>query len=126
VKKFTKENILGKKLKGIIYKLHVTEGALDLTHGAFTTIQEVYVPDKGICFNSKGFAFKTKSDRYNVPDEQENLFKIPPTEKLKEIEISDSLVEKIEGIVNQRNTINEISEELFDMKVYTNADDEDE
>lgn len=111
-------------MKGIIYKLHATEGQLDLTHGAFTIIEEVYVPELGLCFNSKGFAFKTDGSRYRTINNEHNLFHVPQPEKLKEIELESSQINRIQTIAHQRETVNGLADELFGIKPYENEDDE--
>lgn len=99
-------------MKATLYELYVAEGALDLTHGNFITIREIYIPSLGICFNSKGFAFKTNRGRYRK--NKEKTFNQPDPKRLGVIEISKVDANKILQLVNSRKTVNKLGRKIFE------------
>jgi len=50
-------------MKAILYEIQITEGALELSHGWSTTINEIYIPTFKIFINYKG-AWKFHKGRY--------------------------------------------------------------
>lgn len=105
-------------MKAILYELYVPESTMDWIHGSFTTIRELYIPDFKMCFNSKGFAFKTDAKRYAKNKPQKGMPQQPDPKKIKTIDMISNDVADIERIVNQRLTIDRLSEKYFDKKVF--------
>jgi len=80
------------------YKVSVTEGILDHVHGAYETIEEIYVPEPyNICINEKGYAFKATGPRADNKKKMKNVN--VPEDAIKQIDRWVSWKEKGEKIV---------------------------
>lgn len=84
-------------MKALLYKVSICSSSLDYSHGNFTEILEIYIPEVVVSFNI-GFCetlncFYTASSRY----EKATL--------IKELEISDSIVRDLLTIINTRTDI---------------------
>ncbi len=84
-------------MKGIQYNLIVSDSSSELGHGGEYTLTEIYLPDIGIAFNTKGFIFRADGDRYKraskrledvaVSNEDAKLFRqqVETEERAKEV-----------------------------------------
>lgn len=86
------------------YQVEVHESALERSHNMGRVIEEVFIPELGICFNDQGFAFKYHEIRNETKDAED-------------IEIDDNRANRIAIHVNRH-------EELQDwLKLFFNGED---
>lgn len=115
-------------MKAILYELHVALSSMDMVHSAWTTIQEVFIPGiggpgEGICFNSKGYAFKTDEKRYaNHKPTKDKWPNQPNPSIIKKFDIDDKDVKDIQSIVNKRQTVQKLGKKLFEIEIYDKED----
>lgn len=102
---------MSSSFKAIKYRLHVALSTMDWTHSVWTPIEEIFIPEEGICFNSKGYAFKTSSRRYrkNKSNKEDKFPKQPSPEKLDTFQISYGDMLKIRRLLNYRDKFNEMA-----------------
>lgn len=56
------------KVKALKYKVEVSDGFLEHSHGWTYPIEEIYIPSINVCFNNKGYVFASNEARNNIEE----------------------------------------------------------
>ena len=94
------------------YKLPIIESVLNLTHGLYRYIEEIYIPSFKIAFNEAGYVFKTNEDRYKDLKSYNNN-KIIKCDILETIELEDEDIDILREYLNAKENVNKLIEKYF-------------
>jgi hypothetical protein len=83
-----------KMVKAMLYEMNVCDSTLDMVHGAFYVVYEIFVPKANFVVNEKGCAFYAKGPR-NVEMTKDPTSYPKQNTDISEIKISQKLVSDI-------------------------------
>lgn len=100
--------IMGKKMKkektvkAELWKISICGSTIDMVHGSYQRISELYIPSEGITCNLADeylHCFETEKDRYGINKPQ------PKSELITKVDIPIEIVEDMKDYVNLRKKI---------------------
>jgi hypothetical protein len=99
-------------IKSEMWNIQVAEGTMDMAHGMYHNIQEIYIPSKNISINlglngTTLYCFKSYEGRYG---------KEKGDVKIKDIDINKTLVNTIEQYIKDREEISKEISGIFKCK----------